>query len=263
MFVPLMALLMATAAVGLFTRWKATPVRWLARMLIPVLAASLTLAMVAATLQTRSRWAVAASCFLAAWIVFAGIRDVFYKTRNKGLLTGLPTLGRKYWAMQLAHLGFAVCALGAVLTSVCSVDRDLRMTSGKAIEVGGYDFIFNGTTRIQGPNYVADRGSVRVLRDGREIAILHPEKRVYQVQRTPMTEAAIEAGFTRDLFVALGEPLADGAWAVRVQIKPFVRWIWVGVLLMAFGGSLAATDRRYRARSTRLAQERRIRGART
>jgi cytochrome c-type biogenesis protein CcmF len=263
MFVPLMALLMATAAVGLFTRWKTTPVRWLARMLIPVLAASLMLALVAATMQTRSRWAVAASGFLAAGIVFAGVRDVLDKTRNKGLLMGLPTLGRSYWAMQLAHLGFAVCALGAVLTSVCSVDRDLRMTSGKAIEVGGYDFIFNGTTRIQGPNYVADRGSVRVLRDGREVAILHPEKRVYQVQRTPRTEAAIEAGFTRDLFVALGEPLADGAWAVRVQIKPFVRWIWVGVLLMALGGSLAATDRRYRARSTRLAQERRIRGART
>ncbi|BCG02533.1 cytochrome c-type biogenesis protein CcmF (plasmid) [Paraburkholderia sp. PGU19] len=263
MFVPLMALLMATTAVGMFTRWKGTPVRWLGRMLMPVLGASLMLALVVATLQSLSRWAVAGGGLLAAWIVFAGLRDVLDKTRSKGLLQGLPTLGRSYWGMQLAHLGFAVCALGAVLASVCSVDRDLRMTSGKAIEVGGYHFVFEGATQIQGPNYVADRGRVRVLRDGSEVAILHPEKRVYQVQRTPMTEAAIEAGFTRDLFVAMGEPLVDGAWTVRVQIKPFVRWIWLGALLMALGGSVAATDRRYRAKSNRSAQETRISGART
>jgi cytochrome c-type biogenesis protein CcmF len=165
--------------------------------------------------------------------------------------------------MHLAHLGFAVCALGAVLTSVCSFERDLRMTSGTALELGGYHFVFEGTTRLQGPNYVADRGSVRVLRDGREVAILHPEKRVYLAQRAPMTEAGIQAGFTRDLFVALGEPLADGAWAVRVQIKPFVRWIWLGVLLMALGSSLAASDRRYRAKLAQSAPEGRIRRAQT
>jgi len=258
-----MALLMVATAVGMLTRWKGTPVRWLARMLMPVLAAGLLVALVAATLHVRSRWAVAGGGLLAAWIVLAGLRDVLDKTRSKGLLEGLRTLGRSYWGMHLAHLGFAVCALGAVLTSVCSFERDLRMTSGTALELDGYHFVFEGTTRLQGPNYVADRGSVRVLRDGREVAILHPEKRVYQVQRAPMTEAGIQAGFTRDLFVALGEPLTDGAWAVRVQIKPFVRWIWLGALLMALGGSLAATDRRYRAKLAQSAPEGRIRRAQT
>jgi cytochrome c-type biogenesis protein CcmF len=227
-----------------------------------VLAASLVVALVAATLHDRSRWAVAGGCLLAAWIVLAAVRDILDKTRHNGLLNGLPTLGRSYWGMQLAHLGFAVCALGAVLATVGSLERDLRMTPGTAIELGGYHFVFEGTSRLRGPNYVADRGSVRVLRDGHDVAMLHPEKRVYHVQQAPMTEAGIQGGFTRDLFVALGEPLADGAWAVRVQIKPFVRWIWLGALLMALGGVLAATDRRYRAAVVRPAPEVRIAGAR-
>lgn len=261
MFVPLMALLMAAVAVGMLTRWKDTPVRWLTRMLIPVLAASLLIALAAATLQDRLSWAVAGGSLLAAWVVLAGLRDILDKTRHKGLLKGLPTLGRSYWGMHLAHLGFAVCALGAVLATVGSLERELRMTPGTAIELGGYHFVFEGTTRFQGPNYVADRGSVRVLRDGREVAVLHPEKRVYHVQQATMTEAGIQAGFTRDLFVALGEPLADGAWAVRVQIKPFVRWIWLGALLMALGGLLAATDRRYRTGGAQSAPDTRMAGA--
>lgn len=254
MFVPLMALLMATAAVGMLTRWKATPVRWLVRMLVPVLIASALVALAAAILYGRWRWAVAGAFLLTALMVLAGLRDIVDKTRHAGWRKGLPVLGRSYWGMHLAHLGFAVCALGAVLASVGSVERDLRMAAGASAEVGGYDFVFEGTTRLPGPNYVTDRGTVRVERDGREVAILHPEKRFYHVQRSTMTEAGIQAGFMRDLFVALGEPLDDGAWALRVQIKPFVRWIWLGALLMALGGLLAATDRRYRAAATRPAQ---------
>ena len=247
MFVPLMAMLMAVAAVGMLTRWKDTPVRWLARMLMPVLAASLLVALAAAALHDRARWAAAGGCLLAAWIMLAGLRDIVDKTRHNGLLKGLSALTRGYWGMQLSHLGFAVCALGAVLTSVGSLERDVRMVSGTAIELGGYHFVFEGTSRRQGPNYVTDRGSVRVIRDGLVVAMLHPEKRIYHVQQTPITEAGIHGGFIRDLFVALGEPLEDGVWAVRVQIKPFVRWIWMGALLMALGGLLAASDRRYRA----------------
>ncbi|ABR91397.1 cytochrome C-type biogenesis protein CcmF [Janthinobacterium sp. Marseille] len=259
MFVPLMALLMVAVAVGMLTRWKDTSGRWLARMLVPVLAVSLLIALGAATLHDRSRWAVMGVCLLAAWVVLTGLRDIFDKTRHMGLFKGLSMLGNSYWGMHLAHLGFAVCALGAVLTTVGSLERNLRMMPGTAIELGGYHFIFEGTTRLQGPNYVADYGNVRVLRDGTEIALLHPEKRVYHVQQTSMTEAGIQAGFTRDLFVALGEPLTDGAWAVRVQIKPFVRWIWLGALLMTLGGLLAATDWRYR-RGSRLAPDTRMVG---
>lgn len=260
MFVPLMALMMVAVAVGMFTRWKDTPVRWLARMLVPIMAASLLVALVVATLQERSSWAVTGSSLLAAWVVLAGLRNIFDKTRHKGLLKGLPTLGRSYWGMQLAHMGFAVCALAAVLATAGSLERELRMTPGTAIELGGYHFLFEGTTRLQGPNYVTDRGSIRVFRDSREVAVMHPEKRVYKVQQATMTEAGIQAGVTRDLFVALGEPLSDGAWAVRIQIKPFVRWIWMGALLMALGGLLAATDRRYRTERNRVDSDKRITG---
>lgn len=248
MFVPLMALLMGVLAVGVTSRWKDTPRRWLIRMLVPVLAVSVVVAVVAVTLHDGFRWAVVGVWLLAAWVVLAGVRDIIDKTRHKGLLKGLPILGRSYWGMQLGHLGFVVCALGVVLTTTGSVERDVRMTAGDAIELGGYEFVFEGMSLSQGPNYDAERGSVRIMHDGREVAMLHPEKRVYRAQQAPTTEAGIQGGFTRDLFVALGEPLGDGAWAVRVQIKPFVRWIWLGGILMALGGLLAAADRRYRTR---------------
>ncbi len=249
LFVPLMAILMAAAAVGMLTRWKDTPARWLARMLVPAMAASVLVAVIAAILNDRSRFAVAGACLLAAWMVAAGLRDMIDKTRHAGLINGLPMLGRSYWGMHLGHMGFAVCALGAVLVTTGSVERDLRMTPGTAVELGGYQFVFLGTLRLAGPNYVTDQGTIRVLNGGAEVAMLHPEKRVYHTQRAAMTEAGVEAGFTRDLFVALGEPLGDGAWAVRVQIKPFVRWIWLGALLMSLGGLLAASDRRYRSKA--------------
>jgi cytochrome c-type biogenesis protein CcmF len=148
--------------------------------------------------------------------------------------------------MQMAHFGFAVCALGVVLTSLGSYERDLRMAPGDTVELGGYRFQFDGAVHHEGPNFISDKGTVRVFDGERQIKVLHPEKRLYTVQQATMTEAGIDAGFTRDLFVALGEPLEQGAWAVRIHIKPFVRWIWLGALLMGLGGFLAAADKRYR-----------------
>jgi cytochrome c-type biogenesis protein CcmF len=246
LFVPLMALLMAVISVGMLVRWKDTPLNWLGRMLAPVLVASVVLALVATFVHGDFHWAVLAVCLLAAWVVLAGARDILDKTRHKGLLKGLPSLGRSYWGMQLAHLGFAVCALGVVLTSLGSYERDLRMAPGDSVELGGYRFQFDGAVHHEGPNFISDKGTVRVFDGERQIKVLHPEKRLYTVQQATMTEAGIDAGFTRDLFVALGEPLEQGAWAVRVHIKPFVRWIWLGALLMGLGGFLAASDSRYR-----------------
>jgi cytochrome c-type biogenesis protein CcmF len=191
-------------------------------------------------------WAVLGVIMLALWVVLAGVRDIREKTRHKGFFRGLPSLSRSYWGMQMAHLGLAVCAVGVVLTSVGSFERDMRMDKGDAVEMGGYRFVFEGAVHFDGPNFSSDKGTVRVFQGERQIAVLHPEKRLYTVQQTVMTEAGIDAGITRDLFVALGEPLEDGAWAVRVHIKPFVRWIWLGALLMGLGGFLAAADRRYR-----------------
>ncbi|VXC29961.1 heme lyase CcmF/NrfE family subunit [Pseudomonas sp. 8O] len=246
LFLPLMALLMAVISVGVLVRWKDTPLKWLGSMLTPVLVASVVLAVVATFLHGDFNWAVLAVCLLAFWVILAGVRDILDKTRHKGLLKGLPSLGRSYWGMQMAHFGFAVCALGVVLTSLGSYERDLRMAPGESVELGGYRFQFDGAVHHEGPNFISDKGTVRVFDGERQISVLYPEKRLYTVQQATMTEAGIDAGFTRDLFVALGEPLEQGAWAVRVHIKPFVRWIWLGALLMGFGGLLAAADKRYR-----------------
>jgi len=246
LFLPLMALLMAVISVGVLVRWKDTPLKWLGSMLAPVLVASVVLAVAATFLHGDFHWAVLAVCLLAFWVILAGVRDILDKTRHKGLIKGLPSLGRSYWGMQMAHFGFAVCALGVVLTSLGSYERDLRMAPGDSVELGGYRFQFDGAVHHEGPNFISDKGTIRVFDGERQIKVLHPEKRLYTVQQATMTEAGIDAGFTRDLFVALGEPLEQGAWAVRIHIKPFVRWIWLGALLMGFGGFLAAADKRYR-----------------
>ncbi|MBA1272832.1 heme lyase CcmF/NrfE family subunit [Stutzerimonas azotifigens] len=248
MFLPLMALVMLAMAVGILVRWKDTPVKWLTGMLVPVLITSGVLGVVAAFVFGDFHWSVLATCFLAAWVVVAGVRDLLDKTRHKGLYKGARGLSRSYWGMQVAHLGIAVCALGVVLSSQQSDERDLRMAPGDSLQMGGYSFIFEGAIHHDGPNFTSDKATIRVLKGDRQIAVLHPEKRLYTVQQMPMTEAGIDPGFTRDLYVALGEPLEDGAWAVRVHIKPFVRWIWLGGLLMGLGGVLAACDQRYRVK---------------
>ncbi|MDU8559312.1 heme lyase CcmF/NrfE family subunit [Pseudomonas syringae pv. actinidiae] len=248
LFVPLMGLLLAVMAVGVLVRWKHTPLKWLLGMLAPVLIGSAVLAVIAGLVMGDFQWAVLATFMLAAWVLLAGLRDLLDKTRHKGLFKGARSLTRSYWGMQLAHLGIVVCALGVVLSSQNSAERDLRMAPGESTELGGYVFVFEGAKHYEGPNFTSDRGTVRVLRNGVQLTELHPEKRLYSVQQSMMTEAGIDAGFSRDLYVALGEPLGNGAWAVRVHVKPFVRWIWFGGLLTGLGGVLAALDRRYRMR---------------
>jgi len=246
LFVPLMSILMLALAVGVLVRWKDTPTRWLRGMLTPVLIGTLVLGALGSFLYGELHWEVLGVFLLAAWVVLAGVRDFFDKVRHKGVIAGAAGLNRSYWGMQLAHLGVAVCAIGVVLTSQFSAQRDLRMAPGESVELAGYQFRFEGTHHVEGPNFTSDKGTIRVIHDGSEVTVLHPEKRLYRVQNSMMTEAGIHGSLTRDLYVALGEPLDNGAWAVRVHIKPFVRFIWLGGLLMALGGVLAALDRRYR-----------------
>ncbi len=248
LFIPLMALLMLVLAVGVLVRWKDTPGQWLRGMLTPVLIASVVLGFVASWFFGDFHWTVLAVFLLAFWVLLAGVRDLLDKCRHKGLLKGMCGLSCSYWGMQLAHLGIAVCAIGVVLVSHGSLERDLRLAPGESLDLGGYRFVFDGAKHFEGLNFTSDKGTVRVLEEGEEVAVLHPEKRLYTVQQMPMTEAGIDAGFTRDLYVALGEPLEEGAWAVRVHIKPYVRWIWLGGLMMGLGGLLAAFDPRYRVR---------------
>ncbi len=248
MFLPLVGALMLALGVGVLVRWKSTPVKWLIGMLMPVLITSAVLGGLGSMLFGDFHWAVLAVCLLAGWVVSAGVRDILDKTRHKGLLKGLRSLAPSYWGMQLAHFGLVVCALGVVLTSQQSDERDLRLAPGESLELGGYSFVFDGAKHFEGPNFTSDKGTIRVFDGDKQVATLHPEKRLYTVQQMPMTEAGIDAGFTRDLYVALGEPLDNGAWAVRVHIKPFVRWIWLGALMMSLGGVLSVSDKRYRVK---------------
>lgn len=148
--------------------------------------------------------------------------------------------------MVLAHLGVAVTAIGITFVSIYGIEKDIKLSPGEHIDMAGYRFLFEGVAETPGPNYRAHRGLFRVSKGGKHVTVLHPEKRMYTVQTKPMTEAAIDAGFTRDLYVSLGEPLGGGDWSLRVYYKPFVRWIWLGGVLMALGGLLAISDRRYR-----------------
>ncbi len=148
--------------------------------------------------------------------------------------------------MILGHVGLAVSIIGIACTQNYSIEKDLRMQAGDRVHFADYEFVFAGTAEKNGPNYDGFKGVLEVHKNGKQVALLKPEKRMYKVSRMPMTEAAIDAGFTRDLYAALGEQLDNGAWAVRIYYKPFVRWIWFGGVFMAIGGVLAMLDKRYR-----------------
>src|SRR5262249_57975112 len=148
--------------------------------------------------------------------------------------------------MLLADFGGAVFVVGVTLVKGYESEKDVRMEPGDTVDVGGYTFRFDGVRDVTGPNYVAGRGQIPVTKDGKLVTTLYPEKRLYRVQNQPMTEAAIDTGFTRDLYVSLGEAVSDKAWVVRVHHKPFVDWIWGGGLLRAPGGPVAGGDRRSR-----------------
>jgi len=154
----------------------------------------------------------------------------------------------------LGHVGLVIAVIGIAATSISSIEQDLRMAPGDEVQVGDYAMRLTRVGDVDGPNYTAERGEVVVTRGGQFVARLFPEKRRYQVSQMVMTEAAIDAGLSRDLYVALGEPLGDGAWSVRIQVKPLVRWIWLGGVLIAFSGLLSLLDLRYRKRTTQRAQ---------
>ena len=247
MFVPMTLLLAFALGIGVLLNWKRGTAQWLISqtrwiVMTCVIGGFACARMFGQDLQVMQVLAMT----LVLWIVLTMARDIINKTRNApGFWRGLRRLGPAYLGMHLAHLGLAVTIVGVVISSGYSVQRDLRMTPGDRVMLGDYQFRFDGVGARDGPNYHSDYGSVTVYQDGHQMTVLHPEKRLYTTM--PMTEAAIDPGFTRDIYVALGEPLGgDGSWALRLHIKPFVRWIWLGAILMALGGALAISDRRYR-----------------
>jgi cytochrome c-type biogenesis protein CcmF len=185
---------------------------------------------------------------LAFWVVLSQMTVVRERLAGGRSIASVPA---GFWGMVLGHVGLAVTVVGITLTSLYSVEKDIRLSPGESYQLGPYSFAFQGVSQYRGPNYVSSQGTVVASRDGELVATLKPAKRVYTTQGMPMTEAGIDAGLFRDLFVALGDELDGGAWAVRLYHKPFVRWIWLGALIMGLGGILAAADRRYRVLARR------------
>jgi cytochrome c-type biogenesis protein CcmF len=185
---------------------------------------------------------------LLVWLIAASYRDLSRRVRHKGWLRGLRQLNPGYYGMLLAHLGVGVTAVGIAVVSTHEANYDIRMAPGDNLQVEQYEFIFNGTQNIVGPNYTSVQGIVKVNQEGEFYTYLYPEKRSYTARQQVMTEAAIDAALSRDIYVAMGEPLADDAWAMRIHFKPMVRWIWLGGILMSLGAVLAVWDKRYRRR---------------
>ena len=248
-FLPLMAPAILLAGIGPLIAWRKGDPAQLGRRLrgfaIAVLVGALFVPL------AFGRWAALTSVglLLAFWILGGTLASLILKIKSRTKMTSA------FVGMLLAHAGIGVFVIGVTLVKSYETERDLRMAPGDTATLGGYSFRFEGVREVSGPNYAAARGAITVQRDGETIARLAPEKRVYLVQRNPMTEAAIDAGIARDVYVALGEAVDAGgenaAWTVRIHIKPFIRWIWFGCLMMAFGGLLAASDRRYRIAARR------------
>jgi cytochrome c-type biogenesis protein CcmF len=247
-FAPLMAPVFLLAGVAPLVAWRQAEPGSIARRVRGVGLASLALGVV----TTALFWDIGdiktlAGLATAFWLAGSALLSLWTRVRlRESAWRGIRSQSRSFYGMTLAHLGIAVFLVGVALSDRYSEERIVRLAPGESAVVGGYRFVFQGVTDIQGANFVARQGDFRVRRGDDEVARLKPEKRVYRVQRNPMTEAAIDPGLFRDLYVALGEPMEAGAWSVRLYYKPFIRWIWFGGLFMMAGGLLAASDRRYR-----------------
>jgi len=235
-FVPLMAPALFLMGVGPLARWKRASLPELAVLLRWALGVSIALGLLLPFAMGRWSALVGMGLALAAWIVATALL-----TLRKGLRQT-----RAHYGMVVAHVGVAVFVVGVTLVKGYDREEDANMRPGDTLAVGSYVFRLDGVRPVDGPNYRAARATVTVLRDGRPVTVLRPERRLYTVQEQTMTEAAISPGLTGDLYVSLGDQLEGGAWLIKAQVKPFIDWIWGGCLIMALGGLLAASDRRYR-----------------
>jgi cytochrome c-type biogenesis protein CcmF len=252
-FVPLMTPLVFLMGVGPLARWKQAAVPDLWRQLRWAMAISVVMALVVPFLTGEWKPLVSFGLLLAFWVVAATAVGIRERLRNAqgSLRHQIARQPRSYWGMVLAHLGIAVFVVGVTMVKGYETERDVKMNVGDTVTVGGYDFRFDGVSQQRGPNYRAQRGAFTVMKNGAYVENLYPEKRQYNAGGMPMTNAAIDSGPFGDLYVSMGEPVDGGAWVIRVYSKPFIAWLWSGFMLMAIGGFLALSDRRYRVGARR------------
>ena len=258
-FVPLLTPLIFLMGVGPLARWKATELPDLASRLKWAAGVAVVAALSTAWLKGGIGIVGVVGLLMAFWIIASVATDLVERLRpaggvRTGVLHRARQIPRAIAGMQLAHLGVAIFILGVTLVKTGEVERDVKMQIGDTTTIGELVFTFRGVREVPGPNYRALQGRIEVTKNDKPVVTLHPEKRFYPATQSTMTEADIDAGLTRDLYVSLGEAVDGGAWIVRIYVKPFVDWIWGGCLVMALGGLLAASDRRYRVKVRRPAE---------
>jgi cytochrome c-type biogenesis protein CcmF len=252
--VPLLFLL----AIGMHAVWKKAKLEDMKRPLSLLFVASLAFGLIVPPVAYGSFHVMTVVGLTAGvWVILSSLYEPYQRLRRK------QSLSRSVLGMTIAHIGVGLFAIGVTVTQTYRIEKDIALRPGESVTMQGYQFDFKSTKQVQGPNFEAVESEVVVTKGDRHIATLHPQKRVYRVQRSPMTEAGIEVDWNRDLFVAMGEDLGDGAWSMRIQYKPMVRFIWLGALVMALGGAFAISDRRYRTRRETADEKVGARGAAT
>jgi cytochrome c-type biogenesis protein CcmF len=245
-FTPFMMALGAILPIGAMISWKRAKLDRVMRQLAPALALALALAGLIWAMQTGRSLLGPGGVFLGTWIVAGALVDLYSRTGQKRELSRLLRLPRSEWGKAVAHAGLGITMIG-VAGLMAWEEEDIRVVQlNDPWQVGQFEFVLNDVREVEGPNYLSTMGDVTVLRNGSEITRLNPEKRTYPVSRMPTTEAAIDYRFLRDVYVVIGDPQDDGGWVMRIYIKPLANWIWAGCILMALGGTLSLSDRRYR-----------------
>ena len=259
-FVAIMAPGLFLMGLGPLAKWKKASLPEIGTRLRVAAVISVVSAVLVPFVMGKITLMLVVGVFMGIWVTSTTLillrnRIVARQEATPNLVDNLKGIPLAFYGMLLAHLGIGVFILGVTLVKGYESEQDLRMDKNDIAKIGNLDFKFNGVAKIQGPNYESAQGTFTVTSDGKQVAVLQPEKRFYPVQGSVMTEADIKPGLIRDLYISLGEPLEDGAWSVRIYIKPFVQWIWAGAILMALGGFCALADKRYRVRNKKTGQD--------
>ncbi len=255
-FVPLMVPALFLIGLGPIASWKKASLPDMAYRLKWAFAASILSAAILPLALGNWTPLISLGFLLAAWIIFTTLHSFWNRIKSSGdMFAAMAKQSMSYYGMLFGHLGIAVFVIGVTMVKGYETERDVRMNVGDTLKIASYTFRFDGTSDVQGPNYQAERGFITVMENGRQMLMLHPEKRRYNASGMVMTIASIDPGLTRDLYVSLGEQIDNNAWSVRIYYKPYVDWIWGGCLIMAIGGLFAVADRRYRIKSKAAAHD--------